>query len=757
MAAAAELADEMLSQSDGGGANGGGRKRSADEALGTPTLDRIESRLMNLEQVDADDLDTAGNELCNKWLCAFSDDEDPVDTAYALLGLHRRGEGNTQALAKVFDREFQRIVLLYKAYQVTGFIQKDGECMVGQRYVRMMQVLKSARHIVHGVENARMASNMDRAAADAVMNKFASHLVEESAESPLSPWQKLLLYLLDKAQFAGYRKRDGKVYRQIITRDGYPSRAWEEVLVNKEPMTVEKFVYDSVPKEEDFEAWRNMTSGQANIGRAAEYLSNSNRDLEFIFLNVDRHLFSCRTGVFDTSTLRWYPHVAEAEAEALEPSRVAVNYFDLYFDYDDLVGNCDGDWRNIPTPYLHSILTYQQLPAEAIDWMYIMIGRMLFEAGTRDGWQVVPFIKGRAQTGKSTILKVVDHIFGRYTGILANNMEGKFGLYPVMYKFALLCLEVKEDFGMDQGDFQSIASNENISVPVKHKAAVDNYKMPGPLMLAGNVVPAWGDNSEALKRRFFFIEFARKVNDVSTRLFDNLKLEVMNIIVKSAMAYTEASVEYKDPEIWKVVPKYFLDCRRKMFANNSPLAAFLNDSGLLQFDTELFMPLKTFKNLHNQFIQTNKYPSRTWNEDYYKTTFEDYRLMIEPRSRRTYHGAEINDQWVSGADVAEEDNGGGAAAGGAAAGMLDMAPLPALDVEEATRRAVHVRALVITGSDDDYVQEKEFLAAVKRAVAPRVLNSSTVVDPPADNTRLDYSVRDGVKANWVIGVRLSHS
>ena len=85
-----------------------------------------------------------------------------------------------------------------------------------------------------------------------------------------------------------------------------------------------------------------------------------------------------------------------------------------------------------------------------------------------------------------------------------------------------------------------------------------------------------------------------------------------------------------------------------------------------------------------------------------------------------------------------------------------MAPLPALDVEEATRRAVHARALVITGSDDDYVQEKEFLAAVKRAVAPRVINGSTVVDPPADNTRLDYSVRDGVKANWVIGVRLSH-
>ena len=713
-----------------------------------------------MQQLDPDDLDVAGNELCDKWLCGFSGGADPVDTAYALLGLPRRcgREGsNPHEVAKAYDREFQRIVHLYKAYQTAGFIEKEGDCMIGQRYVRMMQVLKSTRCIVHGVEQATQASNMDQAAADAIMNKFASHLVEDTAENPLTAWQKLLLFLLEKAQYAGYRKRDGKVYRQIITRDGYSSRAWEEVMVNKEPMTVEKFVYDSVPKEEDFEAWRNMTSGQTNISRAADYLANSSRDLEFIHLNVDRHLFSCRSGVFDTSTLRWFPHAMAAEdGDVLEPSRVAVNYFDMDFDYDNCCGGGGADeWRNIDTPYLHSILHYQQLPAEAIDWMYVMIGRMLFEAGTKDGWQVVPFIKGRAQTGKSTILKVIEHIFGRYTGILSNNMEGKFGLYPVMYKLAVLCMEVKEDFGMDQGDFQSIASCENISVPVKHKAAVDNFKFPGPLMFAGNVVPSWVslDNSEALKRRFFFFLFERKVHDVSTQLFDNLKVEVFAIIVKCAMAYTDAVRLHGARQIWDVVPKYFLDCRRKMFANSSPLAAFMADSGLLQMDAELFMPLRTFKNLHNQFIQTNKYPTRTWNEDYYKTTFEDYRLEIEPKSRRTYRGAEINEQWVCGVDVADDDAGGGGGAAAGSGGGLDMAPLPHLQLEDAVRRAVGARALTITGSDDDYVQESEFLAAVKRAILPRTVGDSTLAWVP-DNTRLESSARGGVYTNWVIGVRL---
>jgi hypothetical protein len=219
------------------------------------------------------------------------------------------------------------------------------------------------------------------------------------------------------------------------------------------------------------------------------------------------------------------------------------------------------------------------------------------------------------------------------------------------------------------------------------------------------------------------------------------------------MAYTDASTRYEDPEIWKVAPEYFLDCRRKMFANNSPIAAFLNDSNLLQFDSELFMPLKAFKNLHNQFIQTNKYPSRTWNEDYYKTTFEDYRLVIEPRSRRTYHGAEMNEQWVTGVDVLEEGGGDASGGGGAAGGGLDMAPLPSLSLEEATKRAVHAKVIAITGSDDDYIQEKDFLEIVKSAVSPRTVEAMAVIDAPADNTRIDRAVRDGIKAKWIIGVR----
>jgi hypothetical protein len=111
----------------------------------------------------------------------------------------------------------------------------------------------------------------------------------------------------------------------------------------------------------------------------------------------------------------------------------------------------------------------------------------------------------------------------------------------------------------------------------------------------------------------------------------------------------------------------------------------------------------------------------------------------------------MNEQWVSGVDVLEEGSGGDV--GGAAAGGLDMAPLPSLSLEEATRRAVHAKVLAITGSDDDYIQEKDFLELVKSAVSPRIVDAMAVIDAPADNTRIDRAVRDGIKAKWIIGVR----
>ena len=46
----------------------------------------------------------------------------------------------------------------------------------------------------------------------------------------------------------------------------------------------------------------------------------------------------------------------------------------------------------------------QEMGRDVSRWMYVMIGRLIYEVGELDGWQVLPFLKGAASSGKSTIL-----------------------------------------------------------------------------------------------------------------------------------------------------------------------------------------------------------------------------------------------------------------------------------------------------------------------------------------------------------------
>ena len=81
-----------------------------------------------------------------------------------------------------------------------------------------------------------------------------------------------------------------------------------------------------------------------------------------------------------------------------------------------------------------------------------MIGRCLYWDGVLDTWQVLLYLKGRAGTGKSTIVQVVESIYNHSdVATISSNTEPVFGLEPLS-KAPLVWLapEVKADFSMNQ-------------------------------------------------------------------------------------------------------------------------------------------------------------------------------------------------------------------------------------------------------------------------------------------------------------------
>ena len=62
---------------------------------------------------------------------------------------------------------------------------------------------------------------------------------------------------------------------------------------------------------------------------------------------------------------------------------------------------------------------------------------------------------------------------------LSNNIEKKFGLSAIKDSFMFIAPEVKGDLALEQAEFQSIVSGEDVSIAVKNKTAVSiEWKVP---------------------------------------------------------------------------------------------------------------------------------------------------------------------------------------------------------------------------------------------------------------------------------------
>ena len=156
-------------------------------------------------------------------------------------------------------------------------------------------------------------------------------------------------------------------------------------------------------------------------------------------------------------------------------------------------------------------MNHQGFDENVQKWMYILIGRLLYEVNELDQWQVMPFLKGQAGTGKSTITGKICKAFYEYTdvGMLSNNSEKQFGLSSFYNKLLFIAPEIKNDLKVDQAEMQGIISGEDVVVAEKHKTAqMVEWKVPG--IIAGNEVPGWIDNAGSISRRIVVFQFDKK-------------------------------------------------------------------------------------------------------------------------------------------------------------------------------------------------------------------------------------------------------
>ena len=465
-------------------------------------------------------------------------------------------------------------------------------------------------------------------------------------------YQEILLFLLNAAYKQGYRRYKEQCCTQILS-NGFPTRAWKPV------MEIKDFVYNETQKETQYDMWKNLTSKGSLVTDVIKHLSAC-KDYQFPEIQKNRNVWSFSNGLLvgknwseekNQYVIKFYEYRSQDYAN-LDSTIVSSKYFNQEFNpYDDIV-----DWYDIPTPHMQKIMDYQNFPEDVSKWLYVFCGRLCFDVNDLDGWQVIPFLKGIARSGKSTIITKVCKKFYETEDVktLSNNIEKKFGLDSIHDGFMFISPEVKGDLALEQAEFQSLVSGEDLSIARKFKSAKSlQWKTPG--ILAGNEVPNWKDNSGSVLRRLATWNLGKQVMDADPHLDQKLDAEIPAILCKCVRAYLDYAAKYSSKDIWNVLPQYFKTIQNQVAMVTNTLQHFLASEKVV-YGADKCCPQRLFVQVFNQHCQENNLGRWRFNPDFYAGPFSSRELEVRTDTR-DYNGEKYQaKEFVFGVDIVAANN-----------------------------------------------------------------------------------------------------
>ena len=127
--------------------------------------------------------------------------------------------------------------------------------------------------------------------------------------------------------------------------------------------------------------------------------------------------------------------------------------------------------------------------------------------------------QGLGDTGKSTLLKFVSTFYNpEDVGVLADNIEEKFGASMLAGKFIVIGDDLGEKFSMNQQLFQNMASGNFVSMPKKGDDAVV-AEWVTQFLLSGNELPDYKDKSGSFSRRLIIIHYSKHPRRIGECIF----------------------------------------------------------------------------------------------------------------------------------------------------------------------------------------------------------------------------------------------
>lgn len=570
---------------------------------------------------------------------------------------------NVKEITDQFWAHVTEISTLQQAFLENNIMSTNAEYKRNfQKFKQLIHYIKECLINMSNISIAMDPTNKTKLQDDSIQH-YNDNL---SAKENLKPKQSLILYVLNQLSRQRMRMHQDYCYRPVYNKDGQYTYAWESACL------IQDFIHKHCNKDINFEQWQNLTSGNNFAKEVSEFLQDHN-DPQFPALKKNRNVFSFSNGVYITCRKlkqdgkKFYRdefyRFGSKHSINLPENEVACNFFKYTFDnYDDI-----DDWYDIPTPALQSILDFQfnKDPdyKNICRWMYILLGRMLYNVGDLDDWQVIPFLFGRAGNGKSTITKLIEMFYDKLdVGNLSNDCEETFGLSSFYDKLVFIASEIKQDFKLKQATFQQIVSAESVSIPIKFKTA-KKVQWTAPGWLSGNQLFNFSDNSQSMSRRIAVFKFSQRVSKPDGNLIKKLRKEIPAILKKCNKGYIEIVNKHQGENFWNIVPKYFWNIRKEICEQLNVMESFLS-SGHVEYGKDFYCRVKTFQAAFSEYCRERGFRPQKFTSDLYETPFSDrsadlgFVVKFQGRGKRKYprnsSGRMINANFIIGLDIVEE-------------------------------------------------------------------------------------------------------
>ena len=149
------------------------------------------------------------------------------------------------------------------------------------------------------------------------------------------------------------------------------------------------------------------------------------------------------------------------------------------------------------------------------------------------------------------------------------------------------------------------------------------------LFFLGNELPNYKNASGSVDRRFFMIEFNKKVHESDPHLIGKFKKNIDLFHRKSVTLYHQALRKHGEKDIWAkdVVGPQLIKGKDGVKLQTDMLYCFIKGERF-QFGVSLYMPMDDFKQEYFAFRQSNGAERTRWAESHYKPVFDEASLVI---------------------------------------------------------------------------------------------------------------------------------